>query len=1043
MRSENERSQNTLPEILRGCSGLQKTAVISGDRSVTYAELIRDAVRIAAAIAGEGIGRGERVMVILRPGIEYMTAVLGIMFAGAVYVSVDPEWPEERLQFIFGDCDAAMAVTELRYSELMEKACSDYYRSDEELWSGLPQPRPDDRCCIYYTSGSTGNPKGAYASHRMLLNSVSTYRENTMINYTASECSTIMSMVNCGYAFSRVDYFMALVNAMTLVIATDEERLSPAKLGRLIERTGADAMGTTPSVLVRMLEYEDFRIAFGQMKRVLITGEPLSMETAETIASHAGAGSKIYNGYGSTEMSHCAYCEFDHEPMHIGTISHGVEMHVLREDLSDADDGEAGCLYIGGSQAEGGGYVNRPDLDAEKYLQHHSYGRLFRTGDSAMRGPDGRIWLQGRSDGVIKLRGQRIDPRDIEGLMEGFEGIRLAAVKLQGEGASASLAAYYTADIKDADIRTVYEGRLRRHLADRLPYYMVPSHIIRLDDMPLNASGKIDRDALPGIEAAYHQGVYAEPRTENERLLCRVLEDVLHPGRPVGINDSFFELGGDSVTAMAAISEIRGSGRQIRMQWIFAVPVIRELAAMMEPAESKEAGSPEHWEYPLSDEDRRMIYANIPPEDICEIYPMMPENEYGYRYRNNRDTFHLPVAVLMKSSLSPDQMRARYDEMTQKRQYLRSTIITASGGKPFVVVLKEAKERMFYADIRSVGVSKGSSARHRITQEQIDHIKKINGMFFERGFAEGEPMIHAGLLRTSDEYYVFYLICSHYILDWVAVKRVISEFVDQYMTICADDELIRDYHRRICEADLQESVEYWQELLHGCGGLTRLPDTDGRQISGDLEVLEFILDNSERSAIDEYCLSKNVTLAAMMQYAFGRTITEELKTDAAVYYNIGDGRSESITDDCLITGMFSVHAPFIYRRGDTVNDCQQQILQSKRHEWVDLGLIGPEYDNTHTDDNVIVMDIINSEKVSEKDAYDITAFIADRGGLTMRSRRLIVASQNRYRLSVSFCFDTAVHDIDLVQRIADRFKKELLDAAGLEVNGNGGVQYDL
>lgn len=259
-------------------------------------------------------------------------------------------------------------------------------------------------------------------------------------------------------------------------------------------------------------------------------------------------------------MLHCADLLYTgQDGIYLGKPLHGIKLLVLGNDLSEVAGEGSGELYIGGIPARYGHYINRPDLDKEKYCEHPSCGRLFKTGDAARIDGKGRIWLSGRTDNVVKLHGQRIDLGEVENAVGSFAGITAGAARMQGEGASACLAAYYLSD-EDVD-----EAKLRSFLSEKLPCYMVPSFILRLTELPLNSNGKIDRQALPEIRAEDRTSAYAAPETVQETLLCRAFEDMLKPGRAVGRNDSFFDLGGDSFMGGKLISDFLKSGWKLTM----------------------------------------------------------------------------------------------------------------------------------------------------------------------------------------------------------------------------------------------------------------------------------------------------------------------------------------------------------------------------------------------------------------------------------------------------------------------------------------------
>ena len=1015
----------TILESLNEYKKSEKPAVICGDRTINYGELVRSAGQIAMALKERGVQSGDRVLVCLRPGIEFIVSMLGILYAGAVYVPVDTEWPEERISHIFSDCNAVFAVTEYSFKALINSECT----------QELPHPRPEDPFAVYYTSGSTGMPKGALTTHAAVANVSFAYPDNNVVRYTAYYCRAILSIVNCAYGFSRFDYFCALSNCMTLVIASDEERQTAEKLADLIARSGADAMSATPSMLLRYMENDDFRSALHKMKRLLLSGESLSTETAEKISECTGA--RIYNGYGATEMVHLADCEYRHGPMDLGNPVHGCSFHILRDDMTDAEAGEPGELYTGGVSAGSAHYVNRPDFDAEKYIEHPVYGRLFKTGDRAFYDESGRIWLRGRTDGVIKLRGQRIDPLDIEGVMEEYTGIRSAAVKIQGENAAASLSAYYTSD------ETVDEGGLRRYLADRLPYYMVPSYIRRLDDMPMNLNGKLSRSDLPDIDISISDAEYEAPATEKENILAEIFEKILDTDRAVGRSDSFFELGGDSVTALRTIAELRERGFELKPAWMFAVPVISDLAGMMQPVLSSETGSEINYENvselnsepdcgkyecPLNDEDRKIIYSRIPEDEISDIYPMHSQMEAVYRNKDGRNSFNVYKVMCFAYDGDVRLLKERYNMLVEMHQSLRSVIVSASDSRPFIVVLKKAKERLFYADIRSLSPDN----RGLLSRRQMDHINKIRELYAEKGWPEAESTHHAGILRIKDDRYVLILMGSHFIFD-ISIERIVNELLDPGIRVKPDDEIIRSFYDANSHRNVKEAEAYWKELTKGAGGPVSLASDKNNPLSNERKVTVCYLDAAETNAVIKYCRRSRMSLPALLNQGIGTVLNDELDQDAVSYFVIRNGRGSEGAFDSNTVGMFSIHTPFVYRRGDTAAECQQQLIESEKYEHFDFNLLGDDYCSARLQDDVMVVDIIQDNANYPEYVKDITLLLdRDVRGHMHAARRIFVLAYNTSDIRISFIYDTGLYDTDRMERIADSLRQQLLSAAGIE-----------
>lgn len=247
----------TVNEVMQAWKDDERTALICEDKELSFAGLIRLSQRIAGALVSGGISKGERIVLCLDPGIEFVTAMFGVLYAGGVCVPVDSSWPEERIECICSDCRAVLTIK----PEVYRRLTADGTGSVE-----LPVVSGEDECCVYYTSGSTGRPKGLSVAHEVLFNYTSPFEDNVMISYTLKNCRRVVSLLNYAYSFSLYDMISSVRNGLTLIIASQEERQSPARLGECIMRNKADALSATPSMLLRYIEDETFADALRSSK---------------------------------------------------------------------------------------------------------------------------------------------------------------------------------------------------------------------------------------------------------------------------------------------------------------------------------------------------------------------------------------------------------------------------------------------------------------------------------------------------------------------------------------------------------------------------------------------------------------------------------------------------------------------------------------------------------------------------------------------------------------------------------------------------------
>nr|WGE01594.1 AMP-binding protein [Bacillus velezensis] len=403
------------------------------------------------------------------------------------------------------------------------------------------------------------------------------------------------------------DLARALLNGGTLVICPDDVRLEPQQLYRLIDQHRITFMESTPALIVPFMEYIYRRKLAPQSVKVLVLGsDMIKSQDFYTLHERFGKEMRIINSYGVTEAtidSSYYEAEMSEEPREddvpIGVPLPNVQMYVLNKDKQVQPIGVFGELYIGGAGVAKG-YWGQPELTESAFSDPLQTGEtLYRTGDQACWSPDGTLRFQGRIDKQVKIRGYRIETGEIESVLLKHDQVKEAAVTVMKDAeGQARLAAYIVP--KEADISS-----LRQSLMQELPAYMMPSHIIGLDSMPLTLNGKLDKSALPAEEIHSTQAFVA-PGDEKQEMLCRIWEDVLHVQK-AGIHHSFFELGGDSIKALQVSARLAGEGWNMSIRDLFQFPTIAELAKHLTPAVATADQGPIEGSAPLTPIQQRFF----------------------------------------------------------------------------------------------------------------------------------------------------------------------------------------------------------------------------------------------------------------------------------------------------------------------------------------------------------------------------------------------------------------------------------------------------
>ncbi|WP_437832128.1 amino acid adenylation domain-containing protein [Sorangium sp. So ce1153] len=572
----------------------EATAVVHEERRISYGELDRRANQLAQLLRRRGVGPEVRVGLCLPRSIEMIAAVLGVLKAGGAYVPLDPNLPRDRIAALIGGAGIRVVIAQgdaatgqLPGVEVIDLDAG-WTCVRRELSSAPPppagEPAPEQAAYILYTSGSTGTPKGVVIPHR----AIASFVDVAAGVYEISSRDRVLQFASLSFDASAEEIFPCLARGATLVLRT--EAMLESVAGFL---SACGAWGVTAAVLPTMYWH---RIVAGLaegatlppcLRQVVITGEAALPERVSAWRAAPGAGRvRLLNAYGPTETTVTATVSNltaadprDAWAVPIGRPIANTRAYVLDPAGQPVPAGVVGELYLGG-QGLARGYWARPDLTAERFVPdpfaEQPGGRLYRTGDRARWRADGQLEFAGRVDHQVKLRGFRIEPGEIEARLGEQPGVREAVVIVRQDRAEERrLVAYVAAGAG------VSPEQLRRALKEQVPDYMVPSAFVVLEELPHTPYGKIDRRALPApVEAA---GAALGPRTQAEAALAGIWAELL--GRPaVGVQENFFELGGDSILALQVVSRARAAGLSLTPRQIFQHQTVADLAAVAAPA---------------------------------------------------------------------------------------------------------------------------------------------------------------------------------------------------------------------------------------------------------------------------------------------------------------------------------------------------------------------------------------------------------------------------------------------------------------------------
>ncbi|WP_147203649.1 non-ribosomal peptide synthetase, partial [Segetibacter aerophilus] len=564
-------------------------ALIFGDEQITYRELNERSNQLANYLQNEGVKAEMLVPICIEPGFEMIIGILAILKAGAAYVPIDPAYPLERIQFILEDTNATTVVTSQESSEKLRGIQGlNIIQIDANVGSFATQSNnlnvdiaATHLAYIIYTSGSTGKPKGVMIEHGSLLN----YLLNNKANYINKDSNNTGTFIHLSYTFdaSITGVFMPLLAGKSIVIGKQQQH-EVFKDPNLLKYAPFDFLKITPAhieLLKASLEDESLRQL---TKKLVLGGEALVPGHFDYFVEN-DIEVEIINEYGPTEAT--VGCSTYHfytvseaekikNGISIGKPLDNAQLYILNQSNQLLPIGVTGEICIGGAGLSRG-YLKRPGLTAEKFVQHpfnENRARIYKTGDLGKWLPDGNIEYQGRVDDQVKIRGYRVELGEVESaiLQSGLVRQTVVIAKQDKEG-NKRLVAYIVTD------NPGNKEQVKNLLSEKLPEYMVPSLLIELEDLPLTSNGKIDKKALPEAgEPEEQTDQFIAPASDIELKLAEVWQDLLEV-EDIGVHDDFFKLGGDSLLAIRVISAIRKKlGVEVDINLIFEYPTIAQLA---------------------------------------------------------------------------------------------------------------------------------------------------------------------------------------------------------------------------------------------------------------------------------------------------------------------------------------------------------------------------------------------------------------------------------------------------------------------------------
>ena len=1008
-------------------------AVVAGERELTYAELNTQANRLAAFLRAGHVGPEVVIGILFDRSPEMIAAVLGVLKSGGAYLPLDPALPDERIDFMLGDGDALLVLTESRLKSRLSGFSRDILCLDEigariARFPDTDLPQIADSGClasVIYTSGSTGQPKGVATEHRSITN----YACAAADAYGMEPSDRVLQFMSLSFDWSHDEIFVPLYRGAAIVLRTEGMAASVDEYLEGCARWGV-SISNLPSAFWQVVADAVLggRARLPESLRVVsIGGERVNPDLVRAWKA-AVSGVRLLNGYGPTEAT-CGSTLFDitasadwDGDVPIGRPLPNTRAYILGADRRPVPVGASGELYIGGAGVARG-YLDRPDLTAAAFFDDVAMpgALMYKTGDLCRYRSDRQIEFLGRVDQQVKIRGYRIEPGEIEAVLHRHPDVeRCAVVVHEGASGDKRLIAYVVPAAADVDPDRLWT-RLRGHAAGSLPEYMLPAQFIAIPELPVTLNGKLDRRSLPAPDEARSvaDGVSQAPLTPMERGLLAVWTEVLGIAG-LGVHDSFFDVGGNSILSIRVVSLCKREGIKISTRKLFANPTVAELAKVAELVEEPAAAETAEVSEPLlaaSLAERLGVGRN----GVVDGYPCSPVQLgmlFHAVYHPDSDAYLNQSVLRLTGELDLDLLEAAWQLVIARHAALRSSFEWAELDDP-VQLVHEAVRIPF-----TVIPDAGAETLERYLAEDR-----------ERGFdAARPPLMRVAVLVESPVAHRLVWTWHHLVLDGWSGSIVIDEVIAAYEAMRRDvapgTAEVRPYREYIAWLEHQHPADaesFWRTALEGFEEPLRW-GTDAEP--GEHAEFEAELSAAQTAAVTGFARENRLTVNTVIQGAFALLMAGYNGMRDVCFGITSSGRPAEITGVEAMVGMFLATLPLRIRLDleqsvlEMLTDLQADQIEARRFEYAPLSKIqswSPMGSGRSLFDAVLSVQNYPESAAVEHASIGIEAEKSPGSNTFPLTVHVVVGEQ----LSFAVEYDTACFDESMVRQIVKHFGRML------------------